>query len=117
VSEGIDIRYCPTEQMLADFFTKPLQGSLFKCFKRVVMGLDHVLTLWSMNQIPTEERVEKRSEQAPESLSSPEIIRSGKKPVIPNMSKQMFSFGIDPREDKDTISKAVRGREYPARHK
>ncbi len=117
VSEGIDIRYCPTEQMLADFFTKPLQGSLFKRFKRVVMGLDHVSTLWSMNQIPIEERVEKRSEQAPKSLSSPGIIRSGKKPVIPNTNKQMVSFGIDPRKDKDTISKAVRGREYPARRK
>jgi hypothetical protein len=30
--EGIDVQYCPTEQMLADFFTKPLQGSLFKKF-------------------------------------------------------------------------------------
>jgi hypothetical protein len=29
-SEGIDIVYCPTEQMLTDFFTKPLQGSLFR---------------------------------------------------------------------------------------
>jgi len=29
-TEGIDIVYCPTEQMLADFFTKPLQGNLFR---------------------------------------------------------------------------------------
>ena len=26
----ITIRHCPTLQMLADFFTKPLQGALFK---------------------------------------------------------------------------------------
>jgi len=28
-SEGISVVYCPTDEMLADFFTKPLQGSLF----------------------------------------------------------------------------------------
>jgi hypothetical protein len=28
--EDIDLQHCPTEQMLADFFTKPLQGSLFR---------------------------------------------------------------------------------------
>ena len=28
-TEGIDIENCPTEQVLADFFTNPLQGSLF----------------------------------------------------------------------------------------
>jgi hypothetical protein len=27
--ENVDVQYCPTEQMLADFFTKPLQGNLF----------------------------------------------------------------------------------------
>jgi hypothetical protein len=31
-SKEVKIEYCPTEEMLADFFTKPLQGSLFKKF-------------------------------------------------------------------------------------
>ena len=34
----ITIKYCPTNKMLADFFTKPLQGTLFKFFKDVIMG-------------------------------------------------------------------------------
>ena len=34
----IKIEYCPTEIMLADFFTKPLQGSLFKFFRDIIMG-------------------------------------------------------------------------------
>ena len=25
----LDVRYCPTEEMVADFFTKPLQGNMF----------------------------------------------------------------------------------------
>ena len=39
------LEYCPTEQMLADFFTKPLQGNLFKKFRHVVMGWDPTLAL------------------------------------------------------------------------
>ena len=34
----IEIRYCPTADMLADYFTKPLQGSLFRKFRAIIMG-------------------------------------------------------------------------------
>ncbi len=37
---NIKVVYCPTERMLADFFTKPLQGGLFKKFRNAVMGYD-----------------------------------------------------------------------------
>ena len=36
--EGMTIEYCPTGTMLADFFTKPLQGSLFKKMRDIVQG-------------------------------------------------------------------------------
>jgi hypothetical protein len=35
---NISIEYCPTKAMVADFFTKPLQGDLFVKFKRFIMG-------------------------------------------------------------------------------
>ena len=41
----VDITYYPTGQMLADLFTKPLQGSLFKKFKSVIMGWTDIDTL------------------------------------------------------------------------
>ena len=34
----IAIQHCPTEHMLADFFTKPLQGSLFNQFRSILLG-------------------------------------------------------------------------------
>ena len=37
-ANGIQIRHCPTLQMLADFLTKPLQGSLFVKFRDVLLG-------------------------------------------------------------------------------
>ena len=39
--EGIGVQYCPTEIMLADFFTKPLQGNVFWAMRDVVQGLVH----------------------------------------------------------------------------
>ena len=64
VKQGkIDVRHCPTDLMLADFFTKPLQGAKFNKFRRIIMGWDDIDSL----QIPlfnsldgtTKERVEK----------------------------------------------------------
>ena len=34
----VKVLYCPTDKMLADFFTKPLQGSLFRFFRDIIMG-------------------------------------------------------------------------------
>ena len=36
---------CPTSRMLADIFAKLLQGSLFKKFKKVIMGWADINTL------------------------------------------------------------------------
>jgi hypothetical protein len=49
--ENIDIKYCPTEIMIADFYTKPLQGKLFKKMRDILMGLA---------PYPIEERVDKK---------------------------------------------------------
>ena len=34
----IHLAYCPTKQMVGDFFSKPLQGPLFRYFRNIVMG-------------------------------------------------------------------------------
>jgi hypothetical protein len=38
-SKELTVEYCPTEEMLADFFTKPLQGSSFRRFRAAVLNL------------------------------------------------------------------------------
>ena len=43
--------------MLADFFTKPLQGSLFRKFRAVIMGDEHVDSLKATKPTPSQERV------------------------------------------------------------
>ena len=40
VSNGeITLKYCPTDQMLADYFTKPLQGAKFIQFRDMILGI------------------------------------------------------------------------------
>jgi hypothetical protein len=44
--------------MLADFFTKPLQGSLFRKFRDIVMGYKHIDSLKHVDEeLPLQERV------------------------------------------------------------
>ena len=59
VKQGkISVRHCPTDKMIADFFTKPLQGSKFNQFRRIIMGWDHISTLHDNTTITSsEERV------------------------------------------------------------
>ena len=40
----IILQYCPTEDMIADFFTKPLQGSLFLKLRNLIMGNTPTIT-------------------------------------------------------------------------
>ena len=36
----IDIKHCPTDEMVADFFSKPLQGKKFLKFRALILGLE-----------------------------------------------------------------------------
>jgi hypothetical protein len=40
IKEGnVSVTYCPTLEMVSDYFTKPLQGSLFQTHRNAIMGL------------------------------------------------------------------------------
>ena len=57
-SENVKIRHCPTWRMLADLFTKPLQGTIFRTLRGVLMlGHEHVTNLEQDPPPAFEERV------------------------------------------------------------
>ena len=35
--ENIEVKHCPTKRMMANYYTKPLQGSLFKNMRDIIM--------------------------------------------------------------------------------
>ncbi|KAI2502074.1 Reverse transcriptase (RNA-dependent DNA polymerase) [Fragilaria crotonensis] len=81
-ANGIHIRHCPTLEMLADFFTKPLQGAQFRRFRDVILGYRHVDSLRRDPNASIEERVEERRidahDSAPARNTSPLDEVSGK---------------------------------------
>jgi hypothetical protein len=46
-SKEVKIEYCPTGEMVADYFTKPLQGTLFRKFRDFIMNVDPLPTMTS----------------------------------------------------------------------
>lgn len=36
----LEIVYCPTDEMIGDYFTKLLQGTKFSEVRKVIMGVD-----------------------------------------------------------------------------
>ena len=34
----VSVKYCPTQEMIADFFTKPLQGSAFRKLRTMILN-------------------------------------------------------------------------------
>ena len=53
-AEKIKVVFCPTDQMIADYFTKPLQGSLFERLRAIIMGHTHIPPV---SVVASEERV------------------------------------------------------------
>lgn len=39
-SDELSVRYCPTDDMVGDFFTKPLQGTKFRKFRDIVLNIN-----------------------------------------------------------------------------
>jgi hypothetical protein len=61
----IKVRHCRTLKMLADFFTKPLQGALFRIFRDIILGKNRIISLDSIPDLLVEERVEEGLQDGP----------------------------------------------------
>jgi hypothetical protein len=57
LTDGIVVRHCPTERMLADFFTKPLEGNLFREFRDFILGYKHKNNITTRVSFSREEHV------------------------------------------------------------
>jgi hypothetical protein len=64
------IEYCPTLHMLGDFFTKPLQGNLFRVMRDVIMGHIHFRKLEEYISAGPKERVEQSTQSNEKEVSS-----------------------------------------------
>lgn len=51
-AKEVDIQYCPTGQIIANFFTKPLQGTPFRKFRNLVMNIEDYPAIHKLHRIP-----------------------------------------------------------------
>ena len=61
------VEYCPTEHMLADYFTKPSQGARFKNYRDYIMGYKPISELLRSTFSSMKERVENMNQTKKES--------------------------------------------------
>jgi hypothetical protein len=104
--EDFEVQHCPTEQMLADFFTKPLQGSLFRRFRAVVMGHKHIDTLQDLatTLTPSQERVGRKV--IPRKSGDEDNVRS----TVPITNKPVTNNGKLARKGSYTYAEVVKRR-------
>ena len=51
INDGtVVMSYCPTKEMVSDYFTKPLQGSLFRLHRNAIMGVSQADYDWYEDQ-------------------------------------------------------------------
>jgi hypothetical protein len=51
INDGtVVMSYCPTKEMVSDYFTKPLQGSLFRLHRNAIMGVSQADYDWYADQ-------------------------------------------------------------------
>jgi hypothetical protein len=101
----VAVQYCPTLQMVADYFTKPLQGALFYKFRDQILGLAPMETIHgnqrsvlksnpasvrsqqSMSEGLARSDVRKRLKVAPSQRTWAEVVRLSAKPASNGMSR------------------------------
>ena len=86
------LKHCKTDKMVADYFTKPLQGSLFKVIRNYIMGI---------SEIPIEERVGKtKKEQHIETKNGAIVTQNVTKTVKLHKTYVQALAGVRTKDDK-----------------
>ncbi len=110
----VAIQYCPTKEMVADYFTKPLQGALFYKFRDQIMGVvpmdtisgdhrsvldvdpDNSTSLEKINARPKRARINSKATAAQSWVdvvkSKPSIGSSGRLPSILQRKPILYSL-------------------------
>jgi hypothetical protein len=65
-SGDITLKHCPTGEMLADHFTKPLQGALFRKFQTEIQGIPEGINEAELGWDREEKNEQKRADPSPQ---------------------------------------------------
>ena len=113
-SEEVQVVYCPTAKMVADFFTKPLQGNLFRKLRDVVLGYKHISELHDNDkESSTKERVRKEEEQnMRKEKKEKDNVASDDSPCVNSQADESFRDSEHEKERTVTWKDIVIGKEH-----
>jgi hypothetical protein len=98
--DEIEVKFCPTHLMIADYFTKPLQGKQFKLLRDYIMGYVHINELLKEIDRLAKERVENnknvtkrsnRNKSKPRVMTYAEVAKCG----IGKNKERKVKFHVD----------------------
>ena len=109
----VSIEYCPTQDMVADFFTKPLQGALFFKLRKIIMGLpDDVSLPNSKSDIVMDVSLINAQECVGPSTGIEQVTTIGSTGIEPVTDG---NTGIEPVSDESRVHAAAQGSAYDQR--
>jgi len=119
---GIDVVYCKTELMLGDFFTKPLQGNLFRRMRDVVMGVgsyDDLMVKYEINKemevagLVNSENSMQLNKECDKKNKPKAILMTNRKERVGNKDKRVsFSDGVKSVNERNELKNTKRAMSY-----
>ena len=100
--EVMEVEYCPTQVMLADFFTKPLQGRLFRIMRDVVQGIGSLDQLIIMYE---EKLFNDKSKEVSPFLSDKERVEVYKNQTTKRLNDKNDHNGIVTENEEKTLKR------------
>ena len=83
--ENIELKQCPMERMISDYFTKPLQESFFKKMRNIIMGFtvfleeEHVESSIIVNNISSDEEIDPVTNNMVKTITCADLERTENK--------------------------------------
>ena len=75
------LEYCPTEMVIEDFYTKPLQGKLFRLFRNLILNLreENISNMTSSDKLTKMEIKTENADRAKAVESAQECVMENEK--------------------------------------
>ena len=110
-AKEVTVKYCPTEMMLADYYTKPLQGKMFRIFRDMILNIESGQINTTKNSVFKSEKVinkklRETKSALKKSTTSQECVEEN---VKENVNGKMYvNINEKLNKMKDIISKDIK---------
>ena len=107
-SGEVEIKYCPTGMMIADFFTKPLQGTAYITFRDFIMNADHDSDRGQDHRSVLESQENKKNKENTPSVYQPDVMVSNDAWIEVRIRKNKRNTSAELKRNKLSIGSSLK---------